>query len=124
MPFVSGHLVRQKLDRQNNYQQAGERYRKHEDWEREELISNLVGALRGCTKEIQERMVWHFSQCDKDYGRRVAEGLGMSVPSTLPASLKERLKPEDLQPPTGGVDPKGDSVTSPTAMGEPPPGKR
>jgi catalase len=124
IPLVSGNPVRQKIDRQNNYKQAGERYRKHEDWEREELIGNLVGALRGCTKEIQERMVWHFSQCDQDYGRRVAEGLGMAVPSSIPASLKERLKPEDYQPPTGGPDPKGDSVTSPTAAGEPPPGKR
>ncbi len=28
-------------------------------------------------------MVWHFTQCDQEYGRRVAEGLGMSL-DTLP----------------------------------------
>jgi catalase len=124
MPFISDNVVRRKIPRQNNYKQAGERYRKHEDWERDELIANLVGALRGCTKDVQERMLWHFSQCDQEYGRRVAEGLGMSVPSTLPAALKERLKQEDLAPPTGGPDPKGDSVTSSQASGTQPPGKR
>jgi catalase len=123
MPFVTGNLVRQKIDRQNNYRQAGERFRIFEDWEREELISNLVGALQGCTREIQERMLWHFSQCDAEYGRRVASGLGLSLPSTVPASLKERLPPEALQPATGGPDPRGDSVTSSKASGKEPSGK-
>ena len=75
-PFVSGHVVRQKLSRQNNYGQAGERYRAMEDWERDELISNLVGALSLCDEGIQQRMVTHLSRCDEEYGRRVAEGLG------------------------------------------------
>ncbi|MEH0822306.1 MULTISPECIES: catalase-related domain-containing protein [unclassified Micromonospora] len=35
--------------------------------------------LAQCDKHIQERMVRHFSQCDEDYGRRVAEGLGISA---------------------------------------------
>ena len=122
-PFITGNLVRQKIDRQNNYRQAGERFRKFEDWERDELISNLVGALNGCTREIQERMLWHFSQCDPEYGRRVATGLGASVPSTVPASLKERLSPESLQPATGSPDPRGDSVTSSKASGKEPSGK-
>jgi catalase len=76
-PFVSGRVVRQPISRPNNYGQAGERYRAMEQWERDELISNLIGALSQCDRDIQERMVGHFSQCDADYGRRLAEGLGM-----------------------------------------------
>jgi catalase len=76
-PFVSGHVVRQKIGRQNNYGQAGERWRAMEDWERDELISNLVGALSVCDADIQQRMVAHLAQCDETYGRRLADGLGV-----------------------------------------------
>lgn len=76
-PFVSGHVVRQKLSRQNNYGQAGERYRAMEAWERDELINNLVVALSVRDEGVQQRMVSHLSQSDEEYGRRVAEGLGV-----------------------------------------------
>jgi catalase len=80
-PYVSGHVGRQPIGRPCNYKQAGERYRTFQDWERQELISNLVGALSQCNPDIQERMVGHFHQADADYGRRVAEGLGIAVPA-------------------------------------------
>ena len=76
-PYVQGHVVRQGISRPCNFKQAGERFRSFEDWERDELISNLVGALSQCDRDIQERMVHNFTQADENYGRRVAEGLGM-----------------------------------------------
>ncbi|MFC0677819.1 catalase [Lysobacter korlensis] len=76
--FAHGSVVHPLLSRENNYAQAGERYRTFQDWERDELIRNLVGALSECEREIQRRMVEHFRQCDADYGRRVAEGLGLA----------------------------------------------
>ena len=45
------------------------------------MIANLVDAMKDATKQIQEKMVWHFTQCDADYGRRLAEGLGLSAPA-------------------------------------------
>jgi catalase len=80
-PFVSGHVSRQPISRPLNFKQAGERYRSFEDWERDELISNLVSALSQCDRDIQDRMVYNFTQADADYGRRVAEGLGIPVAS-------------------------------------------
>jgi catalase len=80
-PHVEGNLVRQKLERTNDYKQAGERYRTFEPWERDDLILNLVNTLKPAQRQIQERMVWHFTQCDPDYGQRVAEGLGFHEPS-------------------------------------------
>ncbi len=77
--WIEGHLVRQKIERTNDYRQAGERYRAFEDWERDELILNLVNTLKPARRHIQERMVQHFTQYDPDYGRRVAEGLGLNV---------------------------------------------
>jgi catalase len=74
-PFVSGHVVRQTISRTNDYGQAGDRWRAFEEWEREELVSNLSGALASCTEDIQRRMIAHFEQCDAYYGRRVAAGI-------------------------------------------------
>ncbi|WP_204518581.1 catalase [Brevibacillus fulvus] len=74
-PFVEGNLVHASIDRTNDFKQAGERYRMFEDWERDDLIQNLVNGLRPCRKDIQERMIELFTKCDPDYGRRVAEGL-------------------------------------------------
>ena len=74
-PQYQAKLVRQKIERQNNFKQAGERYRSFEDWEREDLILNLVNTLKPVEKHIQEKMIELFTQCDADYGRRVAEGL-------------------------------------------------
>lgn len=78
-PQYNAKLVRAKIDRQNNFKQAGETYRNFEDWEKDELIFNLVDALSHCRKEIQDKMVEMFTACDEDYGRRVADGLRMSA---------------------------------------------
>lgn len=87
-PYVAGNLVREPIDRENNFGQAGDTYRNFEDWERDELISNLVANLGPAPKHIQERMTWLFSQCDADYGHRVAEGLGIAVPDSDPYAAK------------------------------------
>jgi catalase len=105
-PYAEGQLVRQKIDRENNFKQAGERFRAFEDWERDELISNLVSGLQPCVREIQERMVSMFAQCDEDYGRRVAEGLGIEVPAGAASGASN-----------GANDPAADSITSPRATG-------
>ncbi|QHV95811.1 catalase [Spirosoma endbachense] len=74
-PYVAGNLVRQKIERTNDFKQAGERYRSFEDWERDDLINNLVGALKPAHKVVQDKMIELFTKCDEDYGRRVAEGI-------------------------------------------------
>ena len=74
-PETSGRLQRKKLERTNDYAQAGERYRTMPVEEREDLVFNMVDFLGQCEGHIQERMVDHFSRCDPDFGRRVAEGL-------------------------------------------------
>jgi catalase len=74
-PFVQGNLVREAIERKNDFKQAGERYRSFEEWEREELINNLGAGLSGCRKDIQDRMIEMFTQCDPDYGKRVRESM-------------------------------------------------
>ena len=43
--MIEGNLVRQSIERDNNTKQAGDTYRNFEQWEKTELISNLVNDL-------------------------------------------------------------------------------
>jgi len=76
-PHIEGNLVRQVIERTNDFKYAGEQYRAFEDWERDDLILNLVGTLKPAPQHIQQGMTDLFTKCDPDYGRRVAEGLGL-----------------------------------------------
>ena len=49
------------------------------DEARDHLIGNIVSHLSGAQKRIQLRQTALFYKADKDYGRRVAEGLGLSI---------------------------------------------
>ena len=78
--WVEGHLGRYQTTRTaDDYKQAGDRYRTFEDWERDDLIANLVADMKAMPGAIALRMVWHFWHCDEDYGRRVAEGAGIDL---------------------------------------------
>ncbi|MFS0865015.1 catalase [Fredinandcohnia sp. 179-A 10B2 NHS] len=78
-PHYNDKLVREKIDRPNDFGQAGETYRSFEEWEREELIRNLVDNLKICRPEIQNKMLEYFTNADEDYGRRVREGLSKAM---------------------------------------------
>jgi len=60
--------------------QAGDLYRMvMTDTDRDHLIGNITGHLRNARKRIQLRQTALFMKADEDYGRRVAEGLGLDV---------------------------------------------
>ena len=84
-PEVSGKLMRAKIERTNDFAQAGERYRTMPDWEREDLVANMIDLLGQCERDVQERAVDLFSRCDADYATRVAEGIG--VPAAAGVSV-------------------------------------
>src|SRR5699024_5921614 len=98
-PEVTGRLTRSPIERSNDYKQAGERYHLQEDWERDELVANLVDKLSQCDRPIQERMVWHFYMADDEYGRRVGDGLGISVEDVkhLEPLVTQRLTEEEQE---------------------------
>ena len=74
-PMITGNLVRQSIERDNNTKQAGDTYRNFEQWEKTELISNLVNDLANCDKRIQDKMIALAEEADKDYGHHLREGL-------------------------------------------------
>ena len=85
-PYVEGRLTRAPIERTNNYAQAGERYRTMPEWERDDLVLNLVTLLSQAEDDVQERMLVQLSRCDEEYGRRVAEGLERQVPAEAGAA--------------------------------------
>lgn len=74
-PKIEGNLVRESIERTSNTKQAGETYRRFQDWEKDELISNLVGDLSQCDPRIQDKMITLAEEADEAYGRRLREGL-------------------------------------------------
>jgi len=104
--WVEGHLGRYQTSRTaDDYKQTGERYRSFEDWEREDLIGNIVADMKQCPEHIQLRMVWHFWHCDPDYGTRVAQGAGIDLEKA------KGLPPLEGKPPPGQNRP-GPTYTS------------
>lgn len=93
-PEYNEKLVRESIDRSNNFGQAGDTYRSFEEWEKAELISNLVDALKICQPQIQEKMQEYFTIADEEYGRRFSEGL---------AEAKKAMA-SDEQHPTGSFE--------------------
>jgi catalase len=92
-PEIVGRVTRKRIPRTNDYQQAGQRFRLMEQWERDDLVHNFTTLLSQCVREIQERMVWHFLLVEDELGLRVGEGLGIS-----PADVShlEPLQSQDL----------------------------
>lgn len=65
--------------RKNNddYHQPGNLYRLMNDTQKSQLIDNIVESMRSIPKAIQLRQIGHFSKADPEYGKRVAQGLGV-----------------------------------------------
>jgi catalase len=97
-PEISGRLTRSDLPRTNDYAQAGERFRLMEDWERDDLVANLVANISEATREVQERMVWHFFMCEDELGQRVGERLGLTADDVrhLEPLPRQTLNQEEL----------------------------
>lgn len=86
-PIHLGNVDADRYDhreRNDDYTQAGDLYRLMTSDQQERLVANIVGSLSQARKDIQMRQLCHFFQADISYGRRVAEGLGISIdPSML-----------------------------------------
>ncbi|MEV6522677.1 catalase [Longispora sp. NPDC051575] len=98
-PELRGRLTRARIPRTNDYQQAGQRYLLMEQWERDDLVLNLVTLLGQCDREIQDRMVWHFLMVENELGTRIGDGLGISPQDVagLPPLATQNLSDEERE---------------------------
>jgi catalase len=107
-PVITGRLTRKRIPRTNDYKQAGERYLLSEQWEKDDLVANLVGALQQCRREIQERMVWHFFMAEDEWGQRVGDALGITADDVRGLSpLQTQTLTEEEQQRAGNLGKNG-----------------
>lgn len=78
-PELEGRLTRERIERTNDYLQAGQRFQLMEQWEKDDLVKNFVDNISQAARSVQERMLWHFYMCDDELGSRVGEGLGIGL---------------------------------------------
>ncbi|MCZ2829326.1 catalase [Modestobacter sp. VKM Ac-2986] len=98
-PVITGRLTRKRIERTNDYTQAGQRYQLMEQWEKDDLVANFVTLIGQAVPEVQQRMVWHFLMCDDELGARVGEGLGISADDVrgLEPLQTQTLSEDELQ---------------------------
>jgi len=94
---VSGMAARHSYDHpEQDFVQPGELYRRvMTDEDRDHLVGNIVAHLGNAQQRLQLRQAALFYKADEDYGRRVAEGLGLDVGEVerlAAMSQEERVK--------------------------------
>ncbi|MNC03740.1 Vegetative catalase [compost metagenome] len=84
-PFeVSGQADSVAYDQDDHYTQPGDLYRLLSEDERARLVRNIVDSMRPVELvDIKLRQIGHFYKADPEFGTRIAEGLGLTVPSEL-----------------------------------------
>ena len=79
---VSGVTQQRKVDKEDNFRQAGEFYRSLSRHDQDNLIKNLASDLGAVANpEIRRTMVSHFYQADADYGTRLAKLVNVDIAS-------------------------------------------
>jgi catalase len=78
-PEIHGSLTRSVIERRNDYAQPRARYCTILDWERQDLLKNMIDLLGQCERDVQQRMVWHFLLIHDDLGNRVGKAIGVSA---------------------------------------------
>lgn len=118
---VSGTVGKYRFERTvvDDYAQAGALYRAFDDRHRNDLVENLVDALKQTDAAIAERMVWHFLLADEDYGRRVGTGLGLDIEAVrkLPPLEGKPVPPKFRDGAVRSGDPTNGSSGDPKANG-------
>ena len=79
-----------------DFEQAGALYsRVMSDYDRTNLVKNIVGHIKNAQERIQYRQTAIFYKAAKEYGTRVAEGLGLDINRVIELanmSQEERVK--------------------------------
>jgi catalase len=77
---ISGDADRydQKRGVDDDYIQPGNLYRLMPRDEQKRLVENIVGSLKNVPKDIQQKMVAHFTKADRAYGAGVAKELKLT----------------------------------------------
>jgi catalase len=67
----------------DDFTQPGNLYRLFDDAHKDRLATRIAGVLGQARKPIQLLQICHFYRADEDYGRRVAEKLGINLDAVM-----------------------------------------
>ena len=67
----------------DDYTQAGNLFRLFDEAHRDRLATRIAGVLGQARAEVRQRQLCHFFRADEEYGRRVAEKLGIDASAFL-----------------------------------------
>jgi catalase len=84
--FPAGTTTEQaKIDKENNFKQAGDLYKSFSKQDQDNLIKNLSGALNGVTnKVIVQKMIAYFYQANNEYGSRLLKATNTNLNDIKP----------------------------------------
>lgn len=85
---VNGQIGREKIAKTDDFTQAGELYRSFTAEEKDHLIANLVNDLKQTPEQVQLRAVCNFFRADREYGMRLAQGLGVDISGFIPSNTQ------------------------------------
>jgi catalase len=110
-PEIRGRLVREVIDRRNDYAHARGRYNTMMDWERDDLVKNMGDLLGQCERDVQERMIWHLLLVHDDYGNRVGQAIGVTAENVRSlAPLEGQVLTEEDQKRLKNLGKNGDKI--------------
>ncbi|GGG74003.1 catalase [Paenibacillus radicis (ex Gao et al. 2016)] len=81
---LQGSAGRQRIDKTDDFTQAGDRYLSLTPELRSNLVNNLIGDLSQTSEDIQLRAVCNFFRANVELGTRLSEGLGVDIRKYVP----------------------------------------
>ncbi|MGO4692749.1 catalase [Paenibacillus sp. 2TAB26] len=83
---LQGQAGRQKIDKTDDFTQAGERYRSLPEEQQANLIANLTGELEQTNDDIRLRAICNFFRADRELGMKLSQALGVDIRKFVPQS--------------------------------------
>jgi catalase len=74
-----GPVTRERIDKTDNFTQAGERYRSFTEHEQNNLVKNLVNDLQNVHDKTKLLAICNFYRADSELGQRLADGLHVDI---------------------------------------------
>ncbi|MGB7440626.1 MAG: catalase [Coleofasciculaceae cyanobacterium] len=94
-PLPLGDVAVDRYDHRegnDDYSQTGDLYRLMSEDAKKRLVESIAGSLGEVPQEIQQRQLSQFFHADADYGRRVAQKLGIEIDSSLHSQEPKTVK--------------------------------
>ncbi|WP_054025506.1 catalase [Bacillus sp. FJAT-28004] len=81
---LQGSAGRQKIDKTDDFTQAGERYRSLSEEQQANLLANLTGELEQTNDDIRLRAICNFFRADRELGMKLSQALGVDIRKFMP----------------------------------------